>query len=531
MGCIGSSSTYGIPPESCASAFEQVRSEHGCDVLIMAIKDQNHPGKVCIAGDADQGLVDAITKVLKADPDNATVEQAADKYDMMWKYVWRSTKLTSGHSTFSFAKSYFPRGKLMVQLLDTIASFGWGLAATPNFGGVESKDDKGNVTSTVDWPIFVYYKEKEPEFGPEHLMFAVKDSNIPGKLCAAGPVAEMESAMTQTLQKFKQDVVSEKDKYDDDYDVVWRNTSITSGAQVLSFAKKYFPKGKTNVAMLECAYSFGWRLVAAPNFGGQGDSWPCFIFRKLKDPSGAAPELLLGAIKDSNIPGKLCLAGPSASRMTDAVCGALTKVADNGDVKSEMDSYDEDFDGVCRNVKITTGMQAFSFRCKYFPRGDSMRTVVDTMAEENFQLVACPNFGGMLDSWPTFIFEKRSQVPQQMVLAVKDDNIPGKLDLVGGGVGQDPTLGPELLSALKTLCGPDVLQATDDYDQSYELAFRNTRLTTGHSTFTWSKPYWPHGYVLVALLQILYKHGFKAEGGPNFGDTGNTWPCIIFGKA
>merc|ERR1719411_368040 len=97
----------------------------------------------------------------------------------------------------------------------------------------------------------------------------------------------------------------------------------------MSFAKAYFPKGKTNVAILNCAYSFGWRAVAAPNFGGSGDSWPCTIFRKLKDTSGPAPDILFASIKDSNIPGKLCFAGKDADRATDAVCGGLAKLPGN----------------------------------------------------------------------------------------------------------------------------------------------------------------------------------------------------------
>ena len=51
------------------------------------------------------------------------------------------------------------------------------------------------------------------------------------------------------------DVKSEKDSYDDDYDVVWRNTSITSGASMMSFAKAYFPKGQTNIKLMEAPIS------------------------------------------------------------------------------------------------------------------------------------------------------------------------------------------------------------------------------------------------------------------------------------
>lgn len=528
MGCCGSASTYGIASEKIEGAVGGLRQKYGSELLIMAIKDQNVPGKLCIAGNLDQALIDAITKCLQSDAKNDKVVCEKDKYDHMWSYVWRNTSLTSGHSTFSFAKSYFPRGKIFVKLMDTIASFGWGVTACPNMGGVESRDDKGNVTSCVDWPVFIFYKETSSQYTGEHLLFAVKDSNVPGKLCAAGPVGGLEAKMTRALNELKEkkDVKSEKDEYDVDYDVVWRNTSITSGHQTFSFAKSYFPLGQTNVKLLECAYEDGWRAVCAPNFGGQGDSWPCYVFRKLK-AAASAPELLFASIKDSNLPGKLCMSGKSADRMVDAMCGALAKVPDNGGVKSEKDEYDQDHDNVCRDVHITTGMQAFSFRVAYFPRGDSMKTLLNTWQSEGFQVVACPNFGGMKDSWPTFVLEQRGQVPSQMFLAVKDDNIPGKVALVGDGAAD---VAAELLEVFKTLCGDDVIQQVDDYDQSYPVAFRNTKLTTGHATLTWSKPYWPHGYVMEMMLQVLLRKGWKAQGGPNFGDDGNTWPGIILSK-
>lgn len=530
MGCCGSSSTFGIDPAEAGAGIAKLRKKNGCQLLIMGIKDQNSPGKLCFSGDLEAVLSDAILQLLNSDPSNKDVVRESDKYDAMWDTVFRNTSLTSGHSTFSLAKSYFPKGKLMVKLFDTIAKFGWGMAAAPNFGGVESRDDKGNVTSCVDWPVFIFYKEANSPYTGEHLFLAVKDSNMPGKLCAAGPVADLEEKMATALQALAKDVKSEKDSYDDDYDVVWRNTSITSGMTALSLEKSYFPKGNANVALLTCAYSCGWRCVAAPNFGGYGDSWPCMVFRKLQNSSEPTPEILFAALKDSNIPGKLCFSGPSADRATDACCGALTKVEGNGDVKSEKDSYDNDCDSVCRNVKITTGMAAFSLKLPYFPRCNSMTTVLDTLASECFQVVACPNFGGMLDSWPTFILEKRDAVPQQMYLAVKDDNIPGKVCMGGGGIAADSTLGPELLEVFQTLCGPDVRQEADDYDKSFDLAFRKTVVTSGHATFTWAKPYWPHGFVLESMLQVLFKHGWRAAGGPNFGNDGSTWPGIIFQK-
>jgi len=497
----------------------------------MGIKDQNVPGKLCFSGALDEQLKAAIGQVLSSDGDNRPARKGNDEYDKMWDCNWHETSLTSGHQMFSLAKSYFPRGKVLVKLFDTLAAAGWSMAAAPNFGGVESRDDKGQVNSTVNWPVFVFYKEEaDSKFTSEHLFFAVKDSNMPGKLCAAGPVGEMEQAMVEALKPFSSSVTSEKDEYDKDYDVVWRNTSITSGSQAMSLAKSYFPKGKTNVALLNCAYSFGWRAVAGPNFGGKGDSWPCVIFRKLKNLAEPAPELLFGSIKDSNVPGKFCFAGTSADTMTDVVCGALTKVPDNDGVKSKKDSYDDDFDAVARNVHITTGHANFSFKLPYFPRCDSMVTVLNALAAEGFQVVACPNFGGMKDSWPTFIFEKCSEVKPQMYLAIKDENWPGKVCLGGGGIEADPTLSAELLDTLQTLCGPSVVARQDDYDKSFALCFANTKVTSGHASFSMAKPYWPHGFVVEMILQVLFKHGWRAEGGPNFGDDGTSWPGMIFQK-
>ena len=41
--------------------------------------------------------------------------------------------------------------------------------AAPNFGGVESRDKDGNVTSCVDWPVMVFYKDAASPY--EMLMF------------------------------------------------------------------------------------------------------------------------------------------------------------------------------------------------------------------------------------------------------------------------------------------------------------------------------------------------------------------------
>lgn len=530
---MGSSQSHILPvdQDQAKAILADVRQKHGANVLLMSVKDQNMPGKLSLSGPATPELEKELTDILKADKNNTSVIQESDKYDTMYDVTWRNTSLTTGHSTFSLAKSYFPRGTLLVKILDLLAKHGWTLSASPNFGGVESRNERGNVTSCLDWPVFVFYKDKGSSmYDPSHLFLAVKDSNMPGKLCAAGPVGALEASMASKLQEFAPDVLSEKDSYDEDYDVVWRNTSITSGMAAMSFAKAYFPKGNVNVGLLERAYAHGWRVLACPNFGGAGDSWPCYILRMLKDSSEPAPDLIVGAIKDSNIPGKLCLSGKDATAVAQKVADALKACAGNQDVTLEKDSYDDDHDAVVRNVNITTGMAAFSLKLPYFPRCDSMMAMLNAMQADGYTMVGCPNFGGMHASWPTFIWEKSPHPSIPMFMAVKDDNIPGKLNLGGGGIGADATLASELLEVLKALCGPEVVQQRDDYDSTFDLSFKNTRITTGHSAFTFTKAYYPHGYVVEAVLAILYSHGWEAVGGPNFGDDGNTWPCIVFKK-
>merc|ERR1719330_492813 len=124
------------------------------------------------------------------------VRLESDSYDQMWDHTWRNTQVTTGHSTFSLQKSYFPKGKIIVALLDLIASYGFALAAATNFGGINTQDDDGGQT----WPVFIFYREEgESMFAAQHLLFAVKHSNIPGKVCAAGPMGELEGDLTAVM--------------------------------------------------------------------------------------------------------------------------------------------------------------------------------------------------------------------------------------------------------------------------------------------------------------------------------------------
>mmetsp|Transcript_53546 Transcript_53546/g.120718 ORF Transcript_53546/g.120718 Transcript_53546/m.120718 type:complete len:535 (+) Transcript_53546:86-1690(+) len=532
MGCGTSVPDKQAAADMLAFMKSNVRPKYSEKLIILSIKDQNSPGKMSISGDTTPELEDQITALFLADEKNKKVLKENDKYDVMYDVTWRNTCMTTGHSTFSLQKSYFPRGKLFVSLMDLMAKNGWALAGAPNFGGVESRDDKGNVTSCVDWPVFVFYEDKTPEkYAPGHLLLAVKDSNMPGKLCAAGPIlgTPVVDAVTAKLQEITPKAKNEKDSYDDDFDVVWRETSITSGMSMMSFAKSYFPKGKTNHGLLQTFYEHGWRAVAAPNFGGQGDSWPCVVLRKLA-VEAATPEILFASIKDSNVPGKLCLSGPSANRVAESIKQRLSQVGGNADVKLEKDSYDDDHDEVVRNINITTGMAAFSLKLPYFPRCDSMLAYLEGAAAEGFTIAACPNFGGMVDSWPTFIFEQNPSPGPVAFLAVKDDNIPGKVNMGGGGMKDDPTLEKDMLDVLVSLGCPSVKQAPDDYDKTFDLCFKHTVVTSGNKVFTWAKPYYPHGFVVEAILRVLLGHGWMVTGGPNFGNDGLQWPGITLTK-
>jgi len=517
--------------------MNKFRAQYGSDVMLLAMKDQNDPGKLCLSGVIDKTLIDAISEVLRSEPSNKDLKIKKDKYDGAYSLVWRHANLTTGHSMMSLQKNYFPKGTLWVKLLDCIATHGWSLSAAPNFGGVEARDDKGNVTSTVDWPVFIFYKDKQAHrFENSHLLLAVKDSNIPGKLCAAGDVGELgpliESALNR-VESSKEEkstpVECKKDKYDDDFDLVWRNTKITTGAQALSLTKSYFPRGHTILAVLETCYSQGWRLVCCPNFGGRGDSWPSFVLRRLKNRKVPVPSLVLMGLKDANVPGKLCIAatGGNGAAVAEPLIHNLQAVKGNETVKATSDEYDKDFDVYLHNVNITTGNQAFSLKVPYFPRGDSMAVLLQTFADLGYLNVGCPNFGGMLESWPVFVFEETGvRLPPPLFFAVKDDNVPGKINFVGGGLTAT-TAPQDLLQAVQALNGPDVSLTKDKYDQTYDICLKHTHMTSGNAFGTFTKPFFPHGCTLESIAGVLLKHGYVICAGPNFGDHGGSWPSFV----
>eukprot|EP00438_Fugacium_kawagutii_P024829 Skav205731 [mRNA] locus=scaffold1496:147395:149101:+ [translate_table: standard] len=523
MGCVGS---VNVSHEESLRFMEKWRGEgKGRDFLLMGIKDQNMVGKVYFSGaaTADPQLVASLDAVLKKT--RSDVCRGRDEFDHLWDLVWHNTRMTSGYQFMSMKKPFFPIGKHVVELMDILGSHAWVPFASPNYGG--PMGDK----ASVDWPMIILKKDPDGLYEKETLFFAVKDQNIPGKLCACGPpevVEQLRTNLTNKLRQASKDVQEGFDDYDtaSEWDIVWRNTSITSGMQAFSMAKPYFPKGKVVLSMLTEVYKLGWELVCCPNFGGNEVDWPCFIFKRLKSQALRESPLVFAAVKDQNVPGKLCLSvTPSHLQdVTNTIAQPLQRVKGNEGLKSEKDEYDADHDQVLRNTSITTGMQAFSFKTAYFPRNDSVLAITRSMGEKGWKLAACPMFGGMGASWPCFVWHYTGKRMQTALVAVKDQNWPGKVCV--GGVEKE--VANALLVAFKAMSGPDAESGLDSYDQDFDFAIRNTKMTTGSAMCSMQNSWWPYGFPMEVILGELQRFGWEPAGAPAFGSMKLSWPAVIF---
>lgn len=525
MGCVGS---VNVDHDASLSFMKEWRSGgKGKDFLVMGIKDQNMVGKVYFSGEAtsDPDLVASLDAVLKKTRGDA--RRGRDEYDHLWDLVWHNTKMTSGYQFMSMKKPFFPIGKNVVQLMDALGTHGFVPFASPNYGGPVG--DK----ASVDWPMIILKKDSEGLYKAETLFLAMKDQNIPGKLCACGPpevVEKLKSNLTNALHQHSKEVRVAFDEYDtaSEWDIVWQNTNITSGMQAFSLAKPYFPKGKVVLSVLTEIYKLGWELVCGPNFGGNSVDWPCFVFKRLKSKAAQLPlaPLAFGAIKDQNMPGKFCLS-TTASHLQDVtktISEALRRVKGNEGLKVEKDEYDADHDQVLRNTSITTGMQAFSLRTAYFPRNDSVLAITRSMGEKGWKLAACPMFGGMGASWPCFVWQYTGKKMQTALVAIKDQSWPGKVCV--GGV--EPEVGDALLVAFKAMSGPDVKKGLDLYDQDFQFSIRNTKMTTGQAFCSMQNSWWPYGFPMEVILGELQAFGWEPAGGPAFGSMQLSWPAVIF---
>mmetsp|Transcript_37503 Transcript_37503/g.97008 ORF Transcript_37503/g.97008 Transcript_37503/m.97008 type:complete len:558 (-) Transcript_37503:624-2297(-) len=528
MGCCGTK----VDHATSANFMATYRSKGGgaFQTLVMGIKDQNMTGKTYLSGpgSADEAFRATVTAALSRTEKFVKLRKGGGEYDEMWDVAWHNTKLTSGMQAFSMTKPYFPRGKTVVALLDACAQHGWVPTAAPNFGGPIS--DK----ASADWPSIIFNRE-DGTYTQETLFMAVKDQNVPGKLCVAGPaevVGKLSGLLLERLKKFSREVKHAFDSYDteQDWDAVFLNTSITSGHAAFSMAKPYFPKGNVVMSILEETYTLGWRLVAAPNFGGNDVDWPCFIFRKLTNPPVSPPQLVMGAIKDQNMPGKVCFAGAGAAEAAARVLQALQQKAHQRSAKVEKDSYDDDWDAVIRGTEMTTGASLGSaFGLQYFPRNDSMMAMLGAMNEAGWNMAGCPNFGGFGASWPTFLWEKRDEPARSAFVAIKDQNVPGKVCV--GGVGNDPGLSEALQRGLDALATTQVVAAKDSWDKGFDMAFRGTAMTTGSTPFSMQNAWFPFGFPLELVVTEMGRRGWKVVGGPNFGAGKLSWSALVFESA
>ena len=301
-GCAGRSAM--VSDDDGEMAIKMWREIKGGEHMLLGIQDRIFFGKVLLCGSDSTKLAGALSPILGA---TGNVEQGKDGYDRMWDVAWCGTHITSGFVLFG--SSWFPKGKVLVQIFDAFSDHGWILADSPNFGGpVGDKQE-------VNWPVLVFRR------GPmvKHVVLGVKDCGVTGKVFAAGPedtINYLKIGLTEKLQSITPSVTCEPDAEDGTWDAVWQNTQITTGHASLSLQNPYFPKGKTVLAALEVVYNDGWRLACCPNF----ETWPVFVFQKSEAPK---PKLLLMAVKDQNAVGKVCLAGEAAGTVAAELREAL----------------------------------------------------------------------------------------------------------------------------------------------------------------------------------------------------------------
>ena len=69
-------------------------------LLLVAVKDQNFVGKVCLAGEASNAVVEGLKDAIAPLPGAECVEIKNDTYDDDWDAVLRNTQMTKGSALF-----------------------------------------------------------------------------------------------------------------------------------------------------------------------------------------------------------------------------------------------------------------------------------------------------------------------------------------------------------------------------------------------------------------------------------------------
>jgi len=437
------------------------------------------------------------------------VAKGKDEHDRMWDVSWSGTHITSGSTLLSSATQWFPNGKVLVQIFGAFAEHGWVLIDSPNFGGTLPTGSK------VSWPLMVFRRGE----AAQNLVVGVMD-HAPEKLLAAGPEDTIDClriSLTAKLKSITGAVDCRMDVHDAcAWDVAWQNTHITTTGHAVQH--RCFPVGSTVLAILEEIYSNGYRLVAAPSFGGDTVEWPVLVFRRSEDPK---PKLLLVALRDQILAGKVCFAGEASSTSVQKLKEALEPLPGQASVELSRDRHDRNWDAVLRNTKMTTGWNTAELN--YFPRNDSMMALLKTTASLGYSVVACPKFGGAFASWPSLVLEETREPSEPAFIAIKDESLPGKI-CVGGA--KDACKG--ILRGLSMLTGPLIELGRDQSDMDYDECLRNTVMTTGLACFAFHNEWWPYGYMVEVILGEMFNKGWVLVGGPNFGDDKSSWPSFIF---
>merc|ERR1719383_276015 len=507
-GCIG----RGLPvaPDDDAIMIGTWRALKGGEHLLLGIKDQTWCSKVLLCGLEADRVAATLGPVL-----GTTGSVTPGTVERMWDVAWAGTHITSGAGFFLSGCPWFPNGRVLVRIFDAFAQHGWVLADGPTFGGHLSGTVSG--VCKVSWPLFVFRRGLART---ENLVLGIQDQDVPDKLLAAGPsevISNLKKSLTAKLQSITSSVTCEPDSnYESTWDAVWQNADVTTRTCSFGIQSSLFPIGTQVLAILEEVSSYGWRLVSAPSFGGDAVEWPVLVFQRCVGPT---PKLLLAAVKDHTLVGKLCLSGTDADATAQKLKNAFEQLPGHASVELSKDRFDEDWDAVLRNTKMTTGWRKFALDC--FPRNDAVMALLKTTGSLGYSLLACPNFGGVWSSWPCFVFEETGLQTQPAFVAVRDDDYPGKV-CVGGAA--DACEG--ILSSLRALTGPQV--QVEESLSDYDFCLCNTVLTTGRSCMSFQNDLVPYGFMVEVLLGEMASKGWTLVGGPSFGGERSSWPCFVF---
>eukprot|EP00811_Abedinium_folium_P029879 NODE_4740_length_1853_cov_4.754925.p1 GENE.NODE_4740_length_1853_cov_4.754925~~NODE_4740_length_1853_cov_4.754925.p1 ORF type:complete len:509 (-),score=165.89 NODE_4740_length_1853_cov_4.754925:240-1766(-) len=495
-------------------------------------------GSVCfVMPSASEILLARLDAIMKESSASAVQLPMPAGDDAMWDYEWVNTRLTSGMTLFSRAPAWFPNGRLLVKLLNTLAHAGWDVADAPNFGGADG--DCRDIT----WPVFVFESSRSGgaggTFTGEHLIFAanVEDASGRSRLCAAGPPDAIEVLGKAIARRLE---VSLELGDGATWDAIWPQAALANGRCLMQ--SSYFPKGRALHNVLEECYKIGWRLAAAPSFGGGESIWPCLVLRRLSGLLPVTqPPLLLMAVKDQSSPGKICFSGGQARIASEAVAAALLPLPGNSEVRSGRDEFDVDWDAALRGTALTTGERSSASHCgDYFPRADAVLAALDALNWQGWSLASCVNFGGD-NTWPTLVFEQRGERSKAGLVAIEETDAGASVYIAGA---HDAAEG--ILVGFRMLGGSDVMpRATcwgslDSWDKpsgaclvgsrligGFDLVLANAPLTTGVAGVSMHRPWVPQGYAIEMVLSELETMGWRLASGANFGTSRELWPALV----